>query len=193
MAKNLGKIIMTVLIVIVMISSVIGFVFSDISMGGSNTNSLSYNGFTFTQTNTGFQFKINNNNLFSPYLPSQVDYIAVNSSVIEPLKASRMAYITSDANSTEAVAIAGFSYTVSQALNAKGSYGQTAFISKNQYSKPVITCKDATQFVPVILVQEADTSDIQKDGNCIIVNAMSSSDFERLGSRLSYGILGVIE
>jgi hypothetical protein len=191
MAKNLGKMIMTILIVVVMIGSVIGFVFSDISMGSSN--SLSYNGFSFTQTSYGYELKIAGKGLLFNYLPDQVDYIPVNSSILEPLKNSKMAYITSDVNSSYAKEIAGFSYTVGQSLDVINSYGQTSFISSNQYGKPVITCNDATEFVPVIFVQKAETSEISKEGYCIVVGASSALDVERLGDRLAFGILGVVK
>ncbi|MFH1182551.1 MAG: hypothetical protein V1702_06335 [Candidatus Woesearchaeota archaeon] len=194
MARNLGKILITILIVVVMVSSIIGFVFSDISMGGQNTNSLSYNGYTFTQSNTGVEMKLNGQTLAFSYLPSQVDFIPLNGTVLEPLTATRMAYITSDANSTNAIAMGGFTYTVSEALKAKGSFGVQAFIASNAFSKPVVTCLNATKFVPVILVQDSfNTTEIYLENNCIIVNATSSIDIERLGDRLSYGILGVIE
>jgi hypothetical protein len=194
MAKNMGKIVMTVLIVVVMVSSIIGFVFSDISMGGQNTNSLSYNGFTFTQGNAGVEMKLNGQALAFSYLPSQVDFMPLNGTVLEPLESSRMAYITSDANSTNAIAMGGFTYTVSQALKAKGSYGVQSFTAGNAFGKPVVTCLNATKFVPVILIQESfNTTEIYLENDCIIVNATSSIDIERLGNRLSYGILGVIQ
>jgi hypothetical protein len=194
MAKNMGKIVMTVLIVVVMVSSIIGFVFSDISMGGQNTNTLSYNGFTFTQGNAGVELKLNGQALYFSYLPSQVDFIPLNSTALEPLKASRMVYITSDANSENAIAMGGFTYTVSEALKAEGSYGVQAFTAGNAFGKPVITCINATKFVPVILIQDSfNTTEIYLENNCIIVNATSSIDIERLGNRLSYGVLDVIK
>jgi hypothetical protein len=192
MAKNMGKIVMTVLIVVVMVSSIIGFVFSDMAMGGQNTNGLSYNGFVFTQGTNSFGLKVDGQSLTFSYLPSQIDFMPLNSSVLAPLAASRMAYITSDENSTNAIAMGGFTYTVSQALKAKSSYGVQSFTTGNAFGKPVVTCSNATEFVPVILVQDSNSTDMNIENNCIIVNAASSVDIERLGDRLSYGILGVI-
>lgn len=194
MAKNLGKIVMTVIIMIVMVSSIIGFVFSDISQGGQNANSLSYNGYKFTQSTIGVQMKLNEKVFAFSYLPDQVDFIPLNTSILERLKGSRMSYITSDANSTNAIAMGGFTYTVNEALTEMDGYGVHAFTSSNAFGKPVITCRNATQFVPVILVQDSPgTTEIYLENNCIIVNASSSSDINRLRDRLSFGILGVIE
>jgi hypothetical protein len=193
MAKNLGKMIMTILIVIVMVSSVIGFVFSDIAMGGQTTNALSYNGFKFKQTSNGYQASINGKSLLFSYLPSNVDFMPLNSTVLELLGASRMAYITSDSRSENAIAMGGFSYTVGESLAAEKSYGVQSFTANNSFGKPVVTCQNATQYVPVIFIQDSPyASEIFMEGNCIIVNATSSADIERLGNRLAYGILGVI-
>jgi hypothetical protein len=194
MVKNIGKIIMTVIIIIVMVSSVIGFVFSDISQGGNSMNVLSYNGFSFKQASNGYTLEQGGKTLLFSFLPSNVDFIALNSSVLAPLNSTKMAYITSDANSKNAIAMGGFTYTVGQALSAKGSYGVQSFTSSNEFNRPVVTCANATSFVPVIYVQDSsNTTEMHLEGNCIVVNAATPTDIERLGNRLAYAILGVIE
>jgi len=196
MKRDYKKILMSAMIMFLFAGGIMGFILSGVPFGVQSAvggGSVKYNGFSFTQTQTGILSEINDRDFLFGYYPAEVEYIQVDNSIVDTLRSSRMTYITSDVNSTEAQAIGGFAYSLGQALESKGLYAQVAFNSSNRFNFPVVTCKDATSFVPVIFVQVVNSSSIYQENNCIFINSTSAPGIERLRDRLVYGVLGVIE
>ncbi len=67
------------------------------------------------------------------------------------------------------------------------------FTTKNEFNKPVITCKNATLYVPVIYFKKSNETSITLEGNCIIAEAFRGEDFTKIKDRLVYGALGVMK
>ena len=159
----------------------------------SDTDDDSYNGHSFERTNNGFMTVIDGNALFFYNHPADLAGIAVNDTVLSALSGKNMAYITSDANSTEREAIGAVSYNLELALKSGDIFVGKGFTSDNEFGAPVVGCSNATEHVPVVLIQLANNSAIGLENSCIIINGSSSWEITRLADRLSYGILGVIE
>jgi len=105
-----------------------------------------------------------------------------------------MIYITSDLESEYVEDIAQIQFNFAQLLNDNlGIYSQTAFTSENEYSLPVVTCKNATLNVPVVLIEKSNSTMIDTDGACIKIMGNNRPEMFMAYERLLYIILGVME
>ena len=62
-----------------------------------------------------------------------------------------------------------------------------------QNNFPVLSCDDATEFVPVVYFKSGNFTKISLENNCILAEAAAHADVIRLKDRLVYGILGIIQ
>ena len=66
-------------------------------------------------------------------------------------------------------------------------------ISENEiYNYPIITCDNATEFIPVIYLKKGEETQIYTEGNCIIAEAAFEQAFIALKDKLMYTILGIL-
>lgn len=187
------KILFGALLLFVLASSIIGFSFSAIPFGlQEQQGKLKYNGIELTQTQTGFQTAIDGQILEFTYLPADVQGLNVSPAVAR-LESAKVIYATSHPNSSIAPAISGAEFDMARMLEKKkNSFLDTAFTEPNIYGKAVITCREATPYVPVIYFNMTNTTtSITEEGSCIIVNAGSETDFERIRDKIIYELLGI--
>lgn len=178
---------------VIMLMSVAGFVLS--FNPSAQQTSFRYGGLLFKQDQQQglFTTEANGRQIDFFYRPEDVLDIEVPARVVEKLTGSRVAYVTYGWNSTLAQAMALLQFDAANILDAiYGTFVQPAFTTANLTNFSVITCEDATSFIPVLLLQEANNTAIGLDsGNqdCIVLNASSETGFLRAADRLKYAII----
>jgi hypothetical protein len=182
------KNIMTILIVVLMVGSVIGYMF-----GRNSEDSLDYNGYKFFRRNNKFILKIDKTELGFDYFPSNVEDINISTEILNKFSNKVEIDVTSNNNSKFKEGIAVAQYDIEQYLNTKGTYLVKGLTTENDLGVPVIVCENATIKVPVIYFKESNQTKVYINQGCIILEAEEESDFIRIKDRLIYGLLGVIE
>lgn len=177
---------------LVMLASVAAYVFS--INPNSQAGNFRYGGLTFKQDAQGFySSEIKGQPLNFNYKPEDVADVALPEGTLQKLTGTTSLQMTYYWNSSLAQRMALFELDASNILDAKyGVFIQSGFTTPNPLKQPVITCTNATSFVPVLLMQEANNTAIGLDpsnSNCIIINASSDSGFARAGERILYAML----
>lgn len=187
-----GKRWMAIFIGVIMLSSVAGFVIS--FNPSSQADTFRYSGLTFRQNPQGFySAELGGKLLEFLYRPEDVSDIEVAPSIIGTVTGSRALYITYDFNSTFSQDMALLQFEAGNVLEARyGIFVQPAFTGENPLNISVVGCRNATAFVPVLLIQAANITAISADPSspsCIVVSAPGSTGFSRVADRLKYAIL----
>jgi|SRR3989338_4913743 len=175
----------------IMVFSVFGVIFFGFGDGG--TTSLRYNDFKFANKGSSWSTMINEKEALFTYFPSDVGGINVSNDVINRLKNILEIDVTSGFNDTFAKQISLAEYNMGLTLDNFNVFVRQGFTAESQYNFPVITCEDATPFVPVIYFKKSNETKVYLEDNCIIAEALRQDDVERIKDRLVYGILGIIE
>jgi hypothetical protein len=178
---------MMAFIAFIMITSVIGFVWQ----GG--TNKVRYNGIPFVEEANGWSTKIKGKNLIFNYLPQEVDYINVSPLLAQRLTNTVEIDTTYDVDDPFAEYIAKVQYTMGIGLGHFEVFVVSGFTSENEFAKPIITCENATVYVPVIYFKKSNQTMISLENNCIIAEAFYGEDLVKVKDRLLYAIFGVIK
>ncbi len=190
--KDSGKKWFAIFVGTIMLMSVAGFVFSfNPSAQGANFR---YGGLEFKQAKQGFfTTEVNGKQIDFFYRPEDVSDIGITSSAIDKLTGSRVIYITYHWNSTLAESMALLQFDAANLLDSLHKvFAQAASETENPFNLPVISCANATSFIPVLLFQEANNTAISADSenpDCIVLNASSESGFARAADRLKYAII----
>ena len=187
------KLLFSIVIGFVLVSSVIGFTFSAIPFGlQPQSTSLKYSGYEFFPTQTGFGTIIDNQIFEFTNLPGDVENLDIGI-ILSKLSNSPMVYATSDPNSSLASAISGVEFTVSRILEKdSNTFLEVAFTAGNPYGKRIITCEDATPFIPVLLFNFTNTTtNIIEQNNCVIINVESELALNRIRDKIAYELLDI--
>ena len=177
---------------VVMIASVAAFVLS--LSPNTQTGSFRYSGLTFRQDASGFYTsEINGQPLSFRYQPEDLMDISLPDGNLQKLTGTTAITITYPWNSSLAQGMALFQLDASNVLDARyGIFTQPGFTTANQLNAPVVTCANATVFVPVLMLQNANNTAIGTDSsnpNCVVVNASSELGFSRASERLLYALI----
>lgn len=187
-----GKKWFAIFVGVIMLMSVAGFVFSfNPSAQGSNFR---YGGLEFKQAQQGFfTTEANGKQIDFFYRPEDVSDIYMPGFVVEKLTGSRVIYLTYYWNSTLAESMALLQFDAANLLDSLHKvFAQAASATENPFGMPVISCANATSFIPVLLFQEANNTAISADSenpDCIILNASSESGLTRAADRLKYALI----
>ncbi len=190
MAIDRKKFIMGFLLAFFMITSVFGVVFFGFSSGES---SVKYGTYTFKRFRDQWAVKINDKKLLFAYHPLDVEYINISDDAKQKLLNAKMLYLTSDFNSTTKEAIAQFNFQIIPILTEKRIFAVPGFLQKTPYDFPVFDCRNATDLVPVMVLQYGDTTSINNEGNCLTAQGDSYDAFDRLRDRIIYLLYGVMK
>ena len=187
--KNvLSKNVMTIFIVIIMVGSVIGYMF-----GRNSSESFKYNGYKFLRRDNKLVLKINKIEFGFDYFPSSVEDIEISSEILDRLSGVIEIDSTYDNSSKWKEGISVVQYDLERYFEITGTYFIKGLTDENDYGLPVITCENATAKTPVLYFKESNQTKIWLDDNCVIAEAKSEIDFIRIKDRLLYGLLGVIK
>ncbi|MAG15501.1 hypothetical protein CMO88_00400 [Candidatus Woesearchaeota archaeon] len=190
--SKLKKRIFTIIIFLVLGSSIIGFTFSAIPLGLQQNNEIEYNGIEFFPTQHGLATIIDEQVFEFTYYPDELSEIDLGN-VISKISSAKMFYATSHPNSSLASQISGVEFDMARALEINhNSFMEIAFTADNLYEKEVVTCKDATAFIPVLLFNFTNTTtSVTEQNNCIIINTESERSLIKMKDKLIYELLGV--
>jgi hypothetical protein len=174
-------------IAFIMISSIIGFIYS----GESDT--FKYKDIKFTRTQNQWSAVINNRKMVFNYFPAEVEGINVSSDVITALLNKPEIDTTSMVDDMFAEEIALAQYNMALTLNNFNIYVRRGFTTNNTFDLPIISCEDATFAVPIIYFEQSNQTKVSMENDCIIAEARNNFDVLRVKDRLLYSILGIIE
>ncbi len=187
--SNIGKKIIGYFIGIIMIFSAFGVIF--FGFGAGSGGSVKHNGLKFVDKGNFWSANVNGREALFTYLPDEVSFINASAGAMGRLKNVVQIDSTSDFNDTLAEPIALAQFQMGTTLFNFNIFVRNGFTAEQQ-NFPVITCGDATQFVPVIYFKESNTTKIHMEDSCIIAEASNAADAIRIKDRLVYGILGII-
>jgi len=183
----------TVIIFIVLGSSIIGFTFSAIPSGlRDQDSSVTYNGIEFFTTQGGLATVIDEQIFEFSYFPDELANVEIGDATSK-ISSARMVYTTSDPNSTLASAISGAEFDIARILESNyNTFIEVVFNAGNPYGKNIITCDDATSFVPVVLFNFTNTTtDVTDKNNCIIINVESENALNKVRDKIIYELLEI--
>lgn len=181
--KNKSVIYVAIFIAFIMITSVLGYIFGD-----SEESSMKYNKYNFYKKNLKWVTKISNAEVDFDYFPAEIDNINLSKEIVESIKNSRMIYITYSPNQTDTDEFGYSQFELTNKLMLLNIYAGNGMTESNEFNLPIISCANATQFVPVIVLEKGVENTIKSENNCIILKGEPL----RLKDRLLYGIFGVI-
>jgi hypothetical protein len=185
------KVIWSIFIAIIMVSSVFGVIFGSFAPSGNRVN---YKGFSFYKSGEYWVAKINKENIYFFFLPSEVEDINISDAVITKLSNTKMFYLTYHPNQTIVKDIALAQFQLQRVLHHHlGIYVASALTTNSSNTIPVVTCENATAFVPVVEFRESNTTSINLDNNCVVIEVESTRDVFMMKDRLVYALLGIIK
>jgi hypothetical protein len=178
-------------IVAIMVLSGVGYLWVQNS-GGTATD---YKGHQFVFSGDKWYTKIDSATVGFTYHPADLERINISPELMEYIKSVKMFYITFEPNSSfiENFEILRMELETElpQYFNIYPTTGVT--FNSSVYSQfPIVTCQNATVFVPVIYLRQGETTEIIPDGSCIILQARDVSDVPALKDRLMYGLFGIM-
>ena len=182
--------VISIFIVLLMVFSVLGIMFS----GQDTEQAKKYNGNKFIARDNKWILNVDKKWLDFDYFPTDVEYIAVDKEVKEKILGSTMVHITfNPENVTSMIDKSRFDLT-NLLLNKFDIYASSSIIKNStEYQFPIITCENATSFVPVIELKIENKTNIIVQDNCIILQAKSDEDMVKIRDAVIYKLIGVIE
>ncbi len=190
--KNAWTVWGSIVVGLLMATSIIGLMLVNY---GSSSETLKYGKHKFERQADGSLItKVNGRAVSFTYFPGEIEYIVLNQSAVDMLKGTRMLYVTSDYQGNFSQAIAAVEFDFSKALYEHYGIFVVQGFAQNVSSFPVVSCANATSFVPVVSFKEGtDNEGFSESGSCLTAEAGSYEGFVKLRDRLLYGLLGVID
>lgn len=186
--RKTQNVLLVLFIAFIMITSVIGFIYS-----GSSTTVRDY-GLKFEQNQGRWSAMINNREALFNFLPSEVADIEVSPEIISSMANTLEVDATYEGNSTLSGLIALAIYEMQQTFSFNfDKFLRSGLTSNYTENVPIITCRDATQAVPVLYFRESNATNLALENNCIIAEAKTASEIARIKDRLIYGMFGVMK
>jgi hypothetical protein len=170
-----NKIIVGIIVSFLMVSSIAGFVILN------STNNQEVNKFTLTYSNKDYEFTRKQDNLGNQYYevssdkgifttyyhPQQLNNIEISQEVISVIKNTNFFYLTFDPQQSD------LSYVDYLRFDLKNNIPQAIYFEEgitresDVYNLPLITCQNATPYVPVIFLKNSTMTNITMIDNCI--------------------------
>jgi len=180
--KNRSMIYIAAFIALIMVLSVIGFLW-----GGGEGESYRYGEHSFRYEAGKWQTRINGKSLSFSYLPDEVAVISVPENARSLISGARMVYLSYSPESyAEELALAQFN--LGRNLETSMRFVVNALTGENEDNIPVIACENATIPVPVILIKKSADDSIILNNSCIILEGNP----QMLADRLVYSAYGVM-
>ena len=171
-----------------MTSSILGFVWTNIT-----TDNYSYKGYKFKLQGDYFVVYINGQKINTNYLPNDIENIEMDEEVKLKIKENPMFYISFDIDSKniEYIDKSRFELTNElQKINIHIISGKTN--NSINYNIPIITCENATNYVPVIYLKDSNTTKFSLQDDCIIAESDSREGFIALKDLIIYTVFDII-
>lgn len=181
-----SKIIMSIFIAFIMVTSVIGFMFQ------YTKQRYRFGKYQFIRTEQGFSIVVNKQEVYFDYFPTEANISDFDQNIDDKIKNTKMLYLTYEFNTSHAQTLGKVAYDLTLTLDRFGIFVQPAFTQNTSFNVPIITCANATISVPVLYFKESNQTSAYLKANCIILEGDSDIDFVRLKDRLLYGFFGVL-
>jgi len=182
--KKRSIIYIAVFIGLIMALSVIGFLW-----GGSGEGSKKYGKFTFSYSNGQWTTGIGGKTLTLRNFPEELQNITVPEDAKIIVSSARMIYITYE-KETNAEEMALAQYSLGMNLETNTRFVVNALAYENEENVIVVTCKNATEAVPVILMKKSDfNNSVTLNNGCIVLEGVPSV----LADRLVYAAYDIIK
>jgi len=187
--KKNKQVLLSIFIAIIMVSSILGYMF-----GRDEPNTVKYNKVDFYQNNFLWATKINDKEVVFHNFPSAVEHINISDEIFARIKSTLEVDSTYDQNNSFAKDIALAQHSVELIMDDFFNiYLRKGMTTENEYNLPVITCKEATPFIPVLYFKIANQTSVYLENNCIIAEARNGLEFLKIKDRLLYGLFDIIE
>lgn len=184
--KNYAGIMVSLFIALILVTSIVGFIF-----GGTSETVSRYNGLKFTLTTNGWKTIYQGKTYLFSFAPRDVEDIALPDSL--NLNNLLEIDVTYEFNSTYKENIAEAIFELSNIATKNNIYLRQGFTTNNSFNIPIITCEDATPSVPVLYYKSSNQTNISQQNNCIIIEANNQNLFLAQTDRIAYKILGIMD
>jgi len=193
--REMYKKLMVFLLAGIMISSVFGVIF--FGFGGSNGDSLQYNGFEFVRVSGGYQLQTERTTITFSHFPSELSYEV---QIRQPEAQHRRELVLvhpagqghgEDDRLNQTIALVH--YNLAPLFQEEFGVSLIPAYTSNVSGFPAADCRNATAILPVILTKSADISRISLNDSCIVLEAAEPEDLISLHELILYRMLGVIE
>ncbi|NQU98332.1 hypothetical protein HQ533_02605 [Candidatus Woesearchaeota archaeon] len=176
---------MGALLAFLMVFSMLG-----ILVGSRGGEKWEYNGFKFTRAENAFVTKIDDKRIGFNYLPQSLLDINVSANIKAKLSAP-MIYLTfnPDNDIQDLLYIDTIRNDLQRSLNTIVIDSITK--ESDTYFLPVISCDNATEYVPVIYFSVSNQTSIVDDNGCVVLSG-KGADFFRLRDLVLYYYYGVM-
>ena len=173
-----------------MVTSILGFIFGSFK---GEEQQMEYNKHTFTRTGNYWETKVSNVNVKLNFFPTELTDVNVTNDTIAKLKSTKMIYITTPTQGSNLDYISLTAFELADFLTTFQIFPQRGILDNNtNYTLPLINCESATQYVPVIKIENANQTQAYLDGNCIIIEAQYGQDFLRVKDKIILKFLGIM-
>ncbi|MFC1691054.1 hypothetical protein ACFL0W_02625 [Nanoarchaeota archaeon] len=180
----------TWIIIIVMVFSVIGFMGTGLFEKGQ----FEYNGYEFFQISSGWSTEVNGKKIDLMYHPTQVDYLPLDNQITNLLKQNRVIALTFDPDEE---LISGISQTRLDfgliGMNVLDKIIVDSVTNESEeYTLPVITCANATEYMPVIYMKKSEKTDAILNNSCIMLEFKTELELMQLSNKILYAMMDII-
>ncbi|MFH1399407.1 MAG: hypothetical protein ABIG95_04835 [Candidatus Woesearchaeota archaeon] len=184
-----NKTILTVFIVFIIVTSLLGIMFSGYT---NQSNQQEYNSHKFKAVGNFWTTEINKHQVQVHYFPTEVNTLNFTEDITPFLKTTQMAYIAIPTEGLYLDFIGLAAYELAQSFAEYGIYPVQGLSDSNTgYELPIVTCANATSTVPVIIFEQSNQTAAFLDSNCIHIQG-SGNDFVMLKDALVLRLWGII-
>lgn len=186
------KVGIAVISIIFLVSSIAGVVLY--RPNNSNKDYVDIDGWKFriSETDRAYYLSTGGREIKFYNLPNQLQHIDYDDTVGLALKNSQNILFTFNPEDLDLAYIEKVRFDLQEEFSLQGK--QTAAgITRNStlYNLPIVTCSDATPFVPVVKFSTANETYIKNDNNCIQI-VSTKLGYLQLRDRIIYELLGVL-
>ncbi len=187
------KTLMTWFIIGTMVLSTLGFV---ITMGSGDLTKVRYHGYSFNQGRDGrWLTTIAGQQVSFSTVPDQLETLAVPDDVFDLLLNTRALAVTYDAQSFQAQDFSVVQYefaTLMTRLRGGQTYVFPALANATNVTLPSVSCANATASIPVLMLDTGNTTEVVREGFCVIARSTTPSALIAMTDRLIYALVGVM-
>ena len=167
--KSKNKLWMPIFIVVIMISSTLGFMYG----GSSDSNIFKYGDYTFTNTNEGWVFFVNGDKYIFNYSPKELEHRQYDIDITNLY----LTYYPNDINNNIA-------YSIDLISQISDSETIACFERDNCITEEIVNCNEDKN----ILVFLTGNENLYKEDSCTFI----SKDIVKISEKLAYEMLGVM-
>ncbi len=180
---------MGIIIILLMVSSVLGIVFSYSAGNAATEQTFRYGEYVFTLQENLYVTEINDVEMSFYYTPDVVLGADLPQDFLTAYKEGGVLSMTLDRNDSAVEFLSILTYDVTRSLNEDGVVAQLGFTTPVE-QLPVIQCDNATSLT--IYPHSGDTLDAQYADNCLNLSLPTSADIALYRDALIYSYYGVI-